>query len=89
MPRGSHPTRSNDSRRIGSYPDAESLTHLTPETPGPPGLRSSDPMRFWVALRRMTARSIVAPAGAAQSTGTFTDVHSKPWSHTVHLGRCP
>ena len=51
----------------------------TPEPPGPPGLRTSEPIRSFCVRDRMRiiAMSYVWPLfGAAQSRGTATDAHS-------------
>ncbi len=70
-PRGSQPTRSNRRAILGLK--GSSSTSSTPEPPGPPGLATIVPIRSSagpVAARRATARSIVAPSGRDQSSGT-------------------
>src|SRR3954451_20131465 len=55
----------------------------TPELPGPPGLKNSDPIRFPgpLAICRMTARWILRPSGRDQSRGTRTRAHCRPSPH--------
>jgi hypothetical protein len=58
----------------------------TPESPGPPGLKNSAPIRVAVsgARWRITASEIIGPRGWSQSRGTATVAHSKPDSHCDH-----
>ena len=60
--------------------DAIPVRKDTPGAPGPPGLNTSEPMR-WRGSRarfRITARSMVGPAGAAGSSGTVSVPHWNP-----------
>ena len=65
-PRGSNPTRSNRARTssVKRKGPAKSVKS-TPEPPGPPGFRNSEPIRAagLVAGRRTSASEIVAPFG--------------------------
>ena len=85
-PRGSKPTRSNRSRSAAGMVDAIPVRKDTPGAPGPPGLNTSEPMR-WRGSRarfRITARSMVGPAGAAGSSGTVSVPHWNPPSQACH-----
>ena len=66
MPRGSKPTRSKRARTSSVYRNGPApTTKSTPEPPGPPGLRNSEPIRRRgsVAGSRVSAIEIVAPLG--------------------------
>ncbi len=90
VPRGSQPTRSNAPRSASLPKDgAASLSQPTPATPGPPGLISSEPIRWPVAGLRTTASWSVPPAGLAQSTGTVTFAHWNPRSQLAHTSFWP
>src|SRR4029079_1381412 len=82
-PRGSKLTRSNRSRSVAGTVDAIPVRKDTPGAPGPPGLNTSEPMRCRGsrARCRITARSMVGPAGAAGASGTGSVPHWNPPSH--------
>jgi hypothetical protein len=77
MPRGSMPTRSNRSIRPGEKKVSASATYFAAPSPGPPGLKNTDPRRLLgsLACRRATASETVAPDGSDQSSGTFNVPH--------------
>src|SRR3954463_11214085 len=60
-------------------------TVSTPESPGPPGLTNSEPIRCsgWLARWRITDKVICPEAGLAQSNGTGTVAHSSRGPHDV------
>ena len=64
-PRGSKPTRSNRSSSCWLSAPTRPAARFTPEPPGPPGLTSSEPIRWlWESLRaRTTKMSALSPAG--------------------------
>ena len=89
LPRVSHDTMSNRpfrpfGKRFVSWP--MSRRNLTPESAGPPGLNSSEPMRAPdpVFFRRATASSICDPFGWSQSRGTVSRAHSSPSPQLFH-----
>jgi hypothetical protein len=89
MPRGSMPTRSNRSMRVGEKTfSATSTTYFAAPSPGPPGLKKRVPTRCcWsLAGRRATASETVAPEGIDQSIGTRSVPHwvCGDFSHVDH-----
>ena len=80
-PRGSNPTRSNLSRTdSGSVVTIETAA-LTPDSPGPPGLMTSEPILSPVAGKRIIASWMTSPLGSSalsQLTGTDSSPHSAP-----------
>jgi hypothetical protein len=58
-----------------------------PDAPGPPGLSTSEPIRFcWVRDRmRISATSYVPPCGSAQLRGTAIEAHS----YVMVAATCP
>ncbi|CAM5632001.1 hypothetical protein SALBM217S_00418 [Streptomyces griseoloalbus] len=77
-PRGSKLTRSYRVRRVAySWPNAGSV--VTPEPPGPPKLKISEPIRSLpgpLDRTRIRARPMVSPSGSSQSSGAFSVAHS-------------
>ncbi len=68
MPRGSKPTRSNLRATSVFFISSESCEAISiPDAPGPPGLTSSDPIRWLgsAALTREIAIRAVRPCGFA------------------------
>jgi hypothetical protein len=61
-----------------SSPAPASVTASTPDWPGPPGLKNSEPIRCSgrLARWRITARLSLRPFGRAQSNGTRTSAQS-------------
>ena len=79
MPRGSKPTRSKLARRFGEYRNgAPKTANSTPEPPGPPGLRNTDPTRWSGSVAGNLTREMptVPPRGSSWSRGTPTTAHS-------------
>ena len=66
-PRGSKPTTSKRrSTSVGSVSDSPTAAS-TPEPPGPPGLTTSEPIRFcWPASRTRTMNSSIALVAGAR-----------------------
>jgi hypothetical protein len=64
------------------------LAYWIPDTPGPPGLITSEPMRSPAAGSLFTAMSIVCPAGCDQSKGTVNVLHWKSSPQARQASRC-
>jgi hypothetical protein len=62
-PRGSKPTRSNPSRSDDGSVGAIEAAASTPDSPGPPGLTTSEPIFLPVALNRIIAICATSPSG--------------------------
>lgn len=62
-PRGSNPTMSKRSLTDCGRPDNRETADSTPDSPGPPGLITSEPI-FWPAAgNRIIARRATSPSG--------------------------
>ena len=77
-PRGSKPTMSKRSRISLGNPSAAALANETPDAPGPPGLISSDPIRWLgsAAGMRTSEMPSVRASGWNSSSGTVNVAHS-------------
>ena len=87
VPRRSQPTMSNRPAVSASRASPRPATMSTPESPGPPGLTNSDPIRCAgrLARWRITDRVMDREPGWAQSKGTGTVAHSSCGPQDVQL----